>query len=67
MNCVLACCFAPESPPSPLRLDRDVAPELEKLRIKAVVKSRDFLFAKIWDFRRPRTNVQVQGWCILLR
>ncbi|KFM27500.1 Vacuolar protein sorting-associated protein 52-like protein [Auxenochlorella protothecoides] len=39
---------------------RDVAPELEKLRIKAVVKSRDFLFAKIWDFRRPRTNVQIK-------
>lgn len=34
-------------------------PELDKLKLKATVKCRAFLFERIWDFRKPRTNVQV--------
>jgi hypothetical protein len=39
---------------------RDIAPELERLRLKAVGRCREFLLEKIWDFRRPRTNLQIK-------
>ncbi len=38
---------------------RDVAPELERLKVKALSKCRDFLMDRIYDFRKPKTNVQV--------
>ena len=50
-------------------------PELDKLKLKATVKCRAFLFERIWDFRKPRTNVQVscasereqtRGVCLVL-
>jgi vacuolar protein sorting-associated protein 52 len=39
---------------------RDISPELERLRLKAVGRCREFLLEKIWDFRRPRTNLQIK-------
>lgn len=39
---------------------RDIAPELERLRLKAIGRCREFLLEKIWDFRRPRTNLQIK-------
>lgn len=38
---------------------RDVAPELDALRSKAVAKARDFLMARIYALRKPKTNIQV--------
>lgn len=38
---------------------RDVAPELERLKVKAIARCRDFLMDRIYDFRKPKTNVQV--------
>lgn len=57
---------SPFPPPPPVmnpfpRPSRDVTPELDRLRIKAITKCRDFLFGRFWDFRRPRTNIQVGG------
>lgn len=45
---------------------RDVAPELERLRIKSIGRCRDFLLEKIWDLRKPRTNLHIKQ-TILLR
>lgn len=40
---------------------RDVAPELERLKVKAVARCRDFLMDRIYDMRRPKTNLPVLG------
>jgi len=45
----------------------DLEPVIEKLRIKAVSKVRDFLMQKIYQLRRPRTNIQIIQQNILLR
>lgn len=36
----------------------DVAPELERLKVKGVARSRDFLMDRIYDMRKPKTNLQ---------
>ena len=45
---------------------RDVAPELERLRFRAIAKARDFLMAKIYNLRKPKTNIQVRWGANLL-
>ena len=42
----------------------DVAPELERLKVKAVARCRDLLLERVYDMRRPKTNLQarVRGW-----
>jgi vacuolar protein sorting-associated protein 52 len=37
---------------------RDVAPELERLRLAAVSRARDVLMKRVWELRRPGVNVQ---------
>ncbi|GMH45399.1 hypothetical protein BSKO_13356 [Bryopsis sp. KO-2023] len=46
---------------------QDVEPVVEKLRIKAVAKVREFLLQKIYQLRRPRTNIQIIQHNVLLR
>ncbi|GBG65955.1 hypothetical protein CBR_g54934 [Chara braunii] len=46
---------------------KDVEPELEKLRVKAVAKSREFLLQKLYALRKPKTNVQILQQNVLLR
>ena len=38
----------------------DIAPELEKLRLKAVQKVKDFLLLKIGSLKVKKTNIQIQ-------
>lgn len=45
----------------------DVEPVIEKLRLKAVSKVRDFLLQKISQLRRPRTNIQIIQQNVLLK
>ena len=45
----------------------DVAPELERLRVKAVAKAREYLMAKIYALRKPKTNIQILQQNMLLR
>lgn len=44
---------------------RDVAPELERLKVKAVARCRDFLMDRIYDMRRPKTNLPVKQSVLL--
>lgn len=46
---------------------KDVAPELEKLRVKAVSKSRDYLMQRIYALRKPKTNIQILQQNVLLK
>ena len=46
---------------------KDVAPELEKLRIKAVSKSRDYIMQRIYALRKPKTNIQILQQNVLLK
>ncbi|CAI2179528.1 12012_t:CDS:10 [Funneliformis geosporum] len=46
---------------------KDVGPELEKLRLKATEKIRDFLLTKIRSLRIPNTNVQILQQSVLLK
>merc|ERR1719299_365511 len=46
---------------------RDVEPELELLRVKAVSKAREFVAQRIYDLRRPKTNVQIQQQTRMLK
>ncbi|CAG8435656.1 8672_t:CDS:10 [Funneliformis mosseae] len=46
---------------------KDVGPELEKLRLKATEKIRDFLLTKIRSLRIPNTNIQILQQSILLK
>lgn len=39
---------------------RDVAPELERLKVKGVARCRDFLMDRIYDMRKPKTNLQIK-------
>ncbi|GJJ69334.1 vacuolar protein sorting-associated protein 52 [Entomortierella parvispora] len=50
-----------------IRALKEVGPELERLRIKAVEKIREFLLAKIKSFRIPNTNVQIMQHSVLLK
>ncbi|KAK9908133.1 hypothetical protein WJX75_003087 [Coccomyxa subellipsoidea] len=45
----------------------DIAPELERLRAKAVTKSRDLLMARIYQLRKPKTNIQILQQNVLLK
>ena len=42
-------------------------PEQERLRIRAVAKTRDYLMAKIYLLRRPKTNIQILQQNLLLK
>ncbi|EFN54603.1 hypothetical protein CHLNCDRAFT_35889 [Chlorella variabilis] len=53
---------ASSQPPLPLM---DVAPELERLKVKAVARCRDFLMDRIYDMRRPKTNLPVKQSVLL--
>ncbi|KXZ50200.1 hypothetical protein GPECTOR_17g837 [Gonium pectorale] len=46
---------------------RDIEGALEKLRIKAVTKVREFMLAKVYALKRPKTNVQIIQQSVLLK
>lgn len=46
---------------------KDVEPELEKLRQKAVSKVFDFLVQKLYALRKPKTNIQIIQQSVLLK
>ncbi|XP_019160279.1 PREDICTED: vacuolar protein sorting-associated protein 52 A isoform X1 [Ipomoea nil] len=46
---------------------KDVQPELEKLRQKAVSKVFDFMVQKLYSLRKPKTNVQILQQSVLLK
>ncbi|GAX77086.1 hypothetical protein CEUSTIGMA_g4532.t1 [Chlamydomonas eustigma] len=46
---------------------KDLEPALEKLRIKAVTKVRDFLLQKVYLLKRPKTNLQIIQQSSLLK
>jgi hypothetical protein len=46
-------------PPIDTYVGRTLLPELEKLKIKAVAKVRDYFIAQFHALRKPKTNVQV--------
>ena len=52
---------------SPTLHCRDVAPELEKLRVRAVGKARDCLMQRIYSLRKPKTNIQILQQNVLLK
>lgn len=46
---------------------KDVQPELEKLRQKAVTKVFDFIVQKLYALRKPKTNIQILQQSVLLK
>lgn len=52
---------------NPVCLYRDVAPELERLRAKAVGKCYDFLMGRIYALKKPKTNIQILQQNVLLK
>ncbi|KAG0589994.1 hypothetical protein M758_1G061400 [Ceratodon purpureus] len=46
---------------------QDVIPELERLRVKAVYKAREFLMQKLYALKRPKTNIQILQQNVLLK
>ena len=46
---------------------REVAPELERLRVQAVHKVRDFLIHRLYALRKPKTNIQILQQNVLLK
>ncbi|GAQ91388.1 vacuolar protein sorting-associated protein [Klebsormidium nitens] len=46
---------------------KDVEPELERLRIRAVAKSREFLLNKFLALKKPKTNIQILQQSVLLK
>ncbi len=42
-------------------------PEQERLRVRAIAKARDYLMAKIYLLRRPKTNIQILQQNLLLK
>ncbi|KAL3686247.1 hypothetical protein R1sor_004269 [Riccia sorocarpa] len=46
---------------------KDVIPEIERLRVKAVSKIREFLMQKLYALRRPKTNIQILQQNVLLK
>ncbi|GMY07986.1 vacuolar protein sorting-associated protein 52 A isoform X1 [Fagus crenata] len=46
---------------------KDVQPELEKLRQKAVSKVYDFIVQKLYALRKPKTNIQILQQSVLLK
>lgn len=53
--------------PADTHAGRDVIPQLEKLRLKAAARCREFLVGRIAELRNPKTNVQKQQEYVLLR
>ena len=51
--------FAKEQAFKDSRAFHDVIDVLEKLKVKAIAKIREFLLQKIYQFRKPMTNYQV--------
>lgn len=46
---------------------KDVQPELERLRQKAVSKIFDFMVQKLYALRKPKTNIQILQQSVLLK
>jgi len=46
---------------------QDVESELERLRIKAVQKVREFLLQRFYGLRKPKTNIQILQQNVLLK
>ncbi|XP_030934710.1 vacuolar protein sorting-associated protein 52 A isoform X1 [Quercus lobata] len=46
---------------------KDVQPELEKVRQKAVSKVFDFIVQKLYALRKPKTNIQILQQSVLLK
>lgn len=46
---------------------KDVQPEMEKLRQKAVSKVYDFIVQKLYALRKPKTNIQILQQNVLLK
>lgn len=46
---------------------KDVQPELEKHRQKAVSKVFDFIVQKLYALRKPKTNIQILQQNVLLK
>ncbi|GAB2226438.1 hypothetical protein Droror1_Dr00022246 [Drosera rotundifolia] len=46
---------------------KDVQPELERLRQKAVSKVFDFVVQKLYALRKPKTNIQILQQSVLLK
>ncbi|EOA34508.1 hypothetical protein CARUB_v10022051mg [Capsella rubella] len=46
---------------------KDVEPELQKLRKKAISKGCDFIFQKLIALRKPKTNIQILQQSVLLK
>lgn len=46
---------------------KDVQPELEKLRQKAVSKAFEFMIQKLYALRKPKTNIQILQQNVLLK
>jgi hypothetical protein len=46
---------------------KDVEPELEKLRQKAISKVYDFIVQKLIALRKPKTNIQILQQSVLLK
>lgn len=53
--------------PSDMQAVQEVEPQLEKLRLKAVAKVRQFLLDQINALKKPKTNVQVMQQNVLLK
>jgi hypothetical protein len=43
---------------------QELAPKLEKLRLKAVAKARDYMLTRIGELKKPKTHVQVRLFLI---
>ncbi|KAK1323100.1 hypothetical protein QJS10_CPA02g01461 [Acorus calamus] len=46
---------------------KDVQPELERLRQKAVAKVFEFIIQKLYALRKPKTNIQILQQSVLLK
>lgn len=46
---------------------KDVEPEVEKLRVKAISKGREFMMQKLHALRKPKTNIQILQQNVLLK
>lgn len=46
-------------PPSETYTGQTILPELEKLKLRAIAKSRDYFIGQFSSLRKPKTNVQI--------
>ncbi|CAM9108563.1 unnamed protein product [Choristocarpus tenellus] len=56
-----------DMPPADTMAATELRPHLEKLKVKACGKAREYLLQKIGELRRPKTNVQIIQKSSLLR